>query len=174
MDGFNRGLTHPFFEFEQLLALLALGLMLGLRWPKRFAASWAVFALTMLAGIVLGHFVVTIGEEVILLLFVAVLAAALAALYPTGIPTASIILCGLGGLSIGFMSMPEDGTMAATIVTLLGSYVGANLAISYIAVGVGWISERYSWNGLQIGFRIVAAWIAAISVIILALYFAPD
>ena len=64
--------------------------------------------------------------------------------------------------------------MAATIVTLVGSYVGANLAISYIALGVGWISERYSWNGLQIGFRIVAAWIAAISVIILALYFAPD
>ncbi len=125
----------------------------------------------MLLGIVLGKFGVMPGGEEPILLLVAILAAMLSALYPAGFLTTFVILLGICGVLIGVLSIPDEGSVLATIITLSGSFVGANLGLVYIAGGVGWLRERFSQQWLRIGLRIIAAWIAAISLLMASLSF---
>jgi urease accessory protein len=163
--GFYTGLLHPLSTPGQLLGLLSLGLMLGLRWPQWFAWSWLWFAASCLLGIILGQlgFMATWSELVLLLL--AASAAALAALYPSGILAVCFAFSGICGFLIGVLSTPDPGPLNDTIITLSGSFVGANFALIYAAGGIGWLQERYTQQWLRIGIRVVAAWIAAISVL---------
>ena len=146
-----------------------MGVMLGLRWPKWFPVSWVTFAAAMLLGMGLGQFGVMPGGEEPMLLLVAILAAMLSALYPTGFLTMFVILLGICGILIGVLSTPDEGSVRATIITLLGSLVGANLALLYMAGGVGWLQERFTQPWLRIGLRIIAAWTAAIAILMLGM-----
>ncbi len=168
IEGFYIGILHPLSTPSQLLALLAMGVMLGLRWPKWFSVSWVTFAAAMLLGMGLGQFGVMPGGEPMLLL-VAILAAILSALYPTGFLTTFVILLGVCGMLIGVLSIPDKGSLRATIITLLGSLVGSNLALLYMASGVGWLRERFAQQWLRIGLRIIAAWMAAIGILMLGM-----
>lgn len=163
--GFYTGMLHPISTPGQLLGLLSLGLMLGFRWPQWFAWASLSFAVSCLLGILLGQmgFMPTWSERVLLLL--AALAAALAALYPTGILAVFLAFSGACGFLIGILSTPDPGPLNDTIITLSGSFVGANFALIYAAGGIGWLQERYTQQWLRIGIRVVAAWIAAISVL---------
>ena len=169
IEGFYIGILHPLSTPSQLLALLAMGVMLGLRWPKWFPVSWVTFAAAMLLGIGLGQFGLMPGGEEPMLLLVAILAAMLSALYPTGFLTTFVILLGVCGMLIGVLSIPDKGSVRATIITLLGSFVGANLALIYVAGGVGWLRERFAQQWLRIGLRIIAAWMAAIGILMLGM-----
>jgi F0F1-type ATP synthase assembly protein I len=55
------------------------------------------------------------------------------------------------------------------ITTITGTYVGANLAFFYASGGIGWLRDRFDKPWALIGLRIIAAWIAAISCLMLAL-----
>jgi hydrogenase/urease accessory protein HupE len=171
IEGFYTGLLHPISTPEQVLALLALGMMLGLRWPSWFKVSFFVFASSTLLGIFLGQLGIAQGIAESTLLLVAVVAATLSALYPPGLFALFVILPSIAGALIGFLSTPDPGFLTATIVNLFGSFVGANLALLYIGGGVGWFRERFKGQWSQIGLRIIAAWIAAISVLAASLSF---
>ncbi len=127
IKGFYTGLLHPISTPEQVLALLALGMMLGLRWPGWFKVPFFAFASSTLLGIFLGQLGIAqgIGESVLLL--VAVVAATLSALYPPGLFALFVILPSIAGALIGFLSTPDPGSLTATTVSLFGSFVGANL-----------------------------------------------
>lgn len=172
IKGFYTGLLHPITTPEQLLALLALGVMLGLRWPGWFKIPFFAFVSATLIGIILGQFGILQGIGGFSLLLVAIVAATLAALYPPGQFALFVILAGITGALIGVMSTPDPGPLTATIVTLFGSFVGANLALLYVSAGVGWFHDRFEGQWSRIGLRIFAAWIAAISVLMAALVFA--
>jgi len=158
-------MLHPLSTPGQLLGLLALGLMLGLKAPDWFGLSWLAFALAALVGICLRQLgVAPIWGETALLLIAAV-AGAFAALYPAGLFVLFIVLMGAGGLLIGALSTPDLGPLQATIITLAGSFAGADLALIYVSGGVGWLRERFKQQWLRIGLRVIAAWIAAISIL---------
>jgi hypothetical protein len=165
LAGFYAGMLHPLSTQGQLLGLLALALMLGLRWPQWCALAWLSFALSSLLGICLGQFgfVPTWGDPV--LLAVAVFAATLAALYPSGFLAAYLVFSVVCGFLIGVLSTPDPGPFKDTIITLAGCFVGANLALIYVSAGVGWLRERFTQHWAHVGLRVVAAWIAAISVL---------
>lgn len=76
------------------------------------------------------------------------------------------------GVLVGIASTPDPGPLRATLITLTGSFVGANLLVLYVSVGVDWVSRTYSQQWVQIGIRVVAAWIGAISVLMTAFAFA--
>ena len=44
-------------------------------------------------------------------------------------------------------------------------FVGANLALIYATGGIGWLQERFTQQWVQIALRVLAAWVAAISVL---------
>jgi hydrogenase/urease accessory protein HupE len=171
IKGFYTGLLHPISTPEQVLALLALGIMLGLRWPGWFKVPFLAFASATLLGILLGQLDISRVFVEPLLLLVAVVAATLSALYPTGLFALFVILASITGALIGLLSTPDSGSLTATVVTLVGSFVGANLALLYISGGVGEFQARFKQQWSRIGLRIVAAWLAAISVIMASLAF---
>ena len=97
-EGFYVGLLHPLSTPGQLLALLATGLMLGHRFPAQFPAAWVIFAVALIAGMSLGQAGLELGYEETLLFSIAVVAASLSALYPSGLLVASVLICGSAGL----------------------------------------------------------------------------
>jgi hypothetical protein len=169
MSGFYVGLLHPISMPSQLLALLALGVMLGLRWPEWFKTPWLVFAVSAFFGMSLGQFGILPAWAAPMLLLIAIVAATLSAVYPTGSYLQFILLSCLGGLLLGLLSTPDPASLQATIISLLGSFVGINIILLYVSGGVGWLRERFSQRWVAIGIRIVAAWIAAISVLMASL-----
>ncbi len=171
-EGFYLGILHPLSTPGQLLALLAIGVMLGWRWRDAFARSWAGFAIAALVGIVLGQLEIRLDGEEVYLLLVAVIAATLSALYPKGHVLAHVILASAGGLLIGLLSTPDPGPRAATIITIAGSFVGANLTLFYVSGAVGWVRERFTQHWVEVGLRVAAAWIAAVALLMGALAFA--
>jgi hydrogenase/urease accessory protein HupE len=174
LAGFYTGMLHPLSTPGQLLGLLALGLMLGAKWPRWFAAPGLAFAIFCLVGMGLGQlgFVPTWADGG--LLIVASLAAAFAALYPPGILTVFVLLTSAAGLLLGVQSTPDPGLLKATLISLAGSLVGANLALLYISGGVGWLRERFTQPWVQTGMRVLAAWLTAISVLSALLAFATQ
>lgn len=171
-EGFYTGAAHPLVTVDQLLALLGLGVMLGLQWPGDFDLAFPSFAGSMLLGVVTGQLIglpAWAVWAVLLLLLSATAAAALAALRPEGYRVTTLLLtCLIGGL-IGLLSTPEPGPMRATIFTLAGSIVGANLLLLYLSSGIGFLREKIRKPWLQLGLRIAAAWLGAVAMMMTAL-----
>jgi hydrogenase/urease accessory protein HupE len=169
LKGFYLGMAHPLSTPPQLLALLALGLLLGQCWPRKFTIAWLLFALAAMAGLTLGvaGYGHSLGERA--LLVIAFAASSLAAIAPAWVIVPGTLLAGAGGLFLGIVSRPDPGPLRAMIITITGTYVGANLAFFYASGGIGWLRDRFNMAWARIGLRIVAAWIAAISCLMLAL-----
>jgi hydrogenase/urease accessory protein HupE len=169
LEGFYTGMAHPLSTPPQLLALLALGLLLGQGWPQTFIIAWRAFALTAIGGLILGTvgYGHSLGERA--LLVIALAASSLAAIAPAWIIIPGTLLAGAGGLFLGMVSTPDPGPLGATIIMITGAYIGANLALFYTSGGIGWLRDRFNKPWAVIGLRIIAAWVAAISCLMFAL-----
>lgn len=169
IKGFYTGLLHPLTSPAQILSLIALGLIFGQRWPGRFRLAWLVFAGTCLAGILFGQTGMSLLPAEPSLLASAFLIAVLAALWPDSPAALCVAAAGIVGLLLGLISTPDPGPLRPTIITLAGSLAGATVSLLYAAAGLGWLKEKTPPTWSQIGFRIAAAWLAAITVLLLAL-----
>jgi hydrogenase/urease accessory protein HupE len=169
LEGFYAGLMHPLSTPPQLLALLALGLLLGQCWPQKFIIAWRAFALTAIAGLALGAAGYGRGLGEPALLVIALAASSLAAMAPVWAIVPGTMAAAVGGLFLGIVSTPDPGPLRAMIVTITGAYIGQNLALFYATGGIGWLRDRFNKPWALIGLRIIAAWIAAISCLMLAL-----
>ncbi len=168
-DGFLTGLLHPLSTPDQVLALLALGVLLGLRFSARAVLPWLGFVAGVPVGMGMGQVgPLPPGIDTALLLMAAG-TASLAALWPTGTTALALAMAGAIGLAIGLASTPGPGPLQATLVMLAGSMLGANLCLLYATGGIGWLRETITHPALAIGLRVLAAWIAAISVLMAAL-----
>jgi hydrogenase/urease accessory protein HupE len=168
-EGFYIGLLHPVSTAPPLLALLGIGVLLGQAGLQQAITSLKAFALAAALGLLLGVFGVSHPVQEPLLLLIAVTASSLAAIAPPRLEIPRILLAGLGGLLIGIVSAPDPGPLRATLVTVAGSYVGANALLLYASGGVIWIREHLKQPWVHIGLRVVSAWIAAISCLMVAL-----
>ncbi len=172
IEGFYTGLLHPLSNVPQLLALLALAVMLGHGFRQSPASSLAALAFGLLIGIVLGQLALTADWLQAGLLIAAVAAAATSALFPALPIVVAALFALVVGILVGIASTPDPGPLRATLMTLAGSFVGANLFVPSVADGVAWIRQKYTKHWVQVGIRVVAAWICAISVLMTALAFA--
>jgi hydrogenase/urease accessory protein HupE len=169
LEGFYTGMVHPLSTPPQLLALLALGLLLGQGWPQTFIIAWRAFAVSVIGGLILGAagYGDSVGERA--LIAIALAGSLLAAIAPAWVIIPGTLLASAGGLFLGMVSTPEPGALGATIITITGTYIGANLALFYASGGIGWLRTRFNKPWAVIGFRIIAAWVAAISCLMFAL-----
>jgi hydrogenase/urease accessory protein HupE len=168
-EGFYTGLLHPVSTPPPLLAVLGIGVLLGQAGLQQALASLKAFALAAALGLLLCVFGVSHPAQELLLLSIAVTASSLAAIAPARLEVPGILLAGMGGLLIGIVSTPDPGPLRATVVTVAGSYVGANAVLLYASGGVMWIREHLKQPWVHIGLRVVSAWIAAISCLMVAL-----
>jgi len=103
------------------------------------------------------------------LLVIALAASSLAAIAPGSVNVPGTMLAGAGGVFLGMVSTADPGPLSAMVITMTGAYIGANLALFYVSGGIGWLRDRFNKPWAVIGLRVVAAWIAAISCLMLAL-----
>ncbi|MFV0409516.1 MAG: HupE/UreJ family protein [Paracoccus sp. (in: a-proteobacteria)] len=171
LKGFYTGMLHPFSTPAQALLVIALGLLIG--WFEARRARWtlAAFFIAMLGGGLMGG-----GPRPLdALLFAGAFAAcALAALTPGRLFPLVLAITAISGWVIGIVSVPDPGPDRARIITLSGAFVGANLGLLYLWGTSQFIRERYPQVWIGIAFRIAAAWIGALALIMLALRVVTD
>ena len=172
MEGFYRGFLHPYVSFDQLLALLGWGVMLGLGRSSWSGRGWWAFAAFTAIGMCFGLLRFVSADTSLWLLLIGFLSATIAAIRPSGVLAVFLILAALAGALVGFASIPDPGPLRDTVITVIGSFVGANIGLIYCVLGTSWFLERFKQAWSQVAVRILAAWIATISISMAALTFA--
>jgi len=170
LEGFFIGLQHPLSEPAQILLLLGLGVLAGGYLRRQLGWLTGAFLLTMLGAMVADGVPFEPYEA---MYATAVAACVLAALLPGRLLPLALAVLAFGGLWIGTASVPDPGPPGDRAITFFGSFVGAGLSVAYLAVVFAVIRNSYPWVWVPIALRIVAAWIGAISLLMLALMFAP-
>jgi hypothetical protein len=166
IKGFYTGLIHPFSTPAQALLILGLGLLIGGLAVEKIRWNWGTFSVSLLAGLIAG----SNSLEVDAMMFASAFAAcSVAALFPGRLMQVAIVLSAIGGFLTGSASIPEDGEMQDRIITISGSIVGASIGLLYIFGLILVIRERYTWPWVGTALRVVAAWLGAIALLMLAL-----
>jgi hydrogenase/urease accessory protein HupE len=172
MSGLASGLLHPMLLPAHALALLAFGLFIALQQAERRAFLLAAFVAGLAAGLV--AIALAVGQTPagnILLVATGVAGLLVAVGWP--IPAlACVPLAAVAGMALGLDSPPEAISLAAATLTLIGTGIGASVALALIAVGASYLIGVRKWIAPRIGMRILGSWIAASAVLVLALRFA--
>ncbi|RMG33197.1 MAG: hypothetical protein D6720_11925 [Gammaproteobacteria bacterium] len=166
------GILHPLFVPAHLLLVLALGLLLGQQGVSRhLVAVWAyLFGLAM--GLLLAWHATVLVDAATQEMTVLCLAVTAALLVVVARPLPSWILLPLGagaGILLGLDSLQAELEGRARAVALFGSGVGLYLLLLYPMA----LAERFQARHWQrIGIRVIASWIAASALLVLALLLA--
>ena len=167
IGGFPGGLLHPLLVPTHLIALVALGLLIGLQ-PRWGWAVLAVYGTAIVAGlgaIALGT-VPTLAEEALLTLAaVSGLLVALARPLPGAVGG---VLAAATGLALALDSPPDAIILREANLTLLGTALGASTMLAAVVQ----LASRLRRDWQRIGVRIAGSWIAASAILVLALRFA--
>jgi hydrogenase/urease accessory protein HupE len=172
MSGLASGLLHPLLLPAHALALLSYGLLIAVQPAKRRALLAAAFVAGLAAGLVAIALAVGQTPAGNMLLAATVVAGLLVALgWP--IPSlACVPLAAVAGMALGLDSPPEAISLVVATLMLIGTGIGASLALALIAVGASYLIGVRKWGAPRIGVRILGSWIAASAVLVLALRFA--
>jgi hydrogenase/urease accessory protein HupE len=159
------GLLHPLTAPAHVLILLGLGLFCAQRTSRRSLTPLAAFALALALALPLTMTSLLAAVPMPVLSGIAlVIAAAVALRKPIPIP-ASCALFAMAAIAIGLDSGVEKGTHLTIIKTLFGTWLGAIALLTCVTVYVGYL-PRKEW--VKIGLRVLASWIFAISLLMLA------
>jgi urease accessory protein len=160
---FYSGMLHPLLVPAHLMAIVAMGLWIGQRWPGNggaLAAALLMVPVGMAAGGLTGwpH-----GELAVLCLTAAVCLAVAAA---RAMPVAVLATVGgvLGAL-LGIDSMPDGLRGQPLWLSLAGTWLAVLLGMA-LMINIAEVATR-PW--LKIGQRVLASWMGAAALIVLAL-----
>jgi urease accessory protein len=164
IGGVLGGFLHALLIPEHGLSLLALGLVLGLLERPARRTGYAVFAAALLCGLVAAAFAV--GEELAADILLA--ATGIIGLLVVTLWTPAMLVWGAGaivGLTFALDSRPEVASNAEAIQMLVGSGIGAMLALAVVAE----VSFLLRSNAQRIVARVMGSWITAIAILVLSL-----
>lgn len=170
VEGFFLGLGHPVTAPAQIVVILALALLIGGFGTRAVPWMLGVFCAASLILVLAGPLVAALDVP---LFAVALVAAVTAASLPGQGSALAFGLLALGGGLIGQASIPDAGPLQDRIVTTAGALTGASLCLAY---GVGLqvvLRQKVQAVWVPIGLRVLAAWVAAITALMLALSVAP-
>jgi urease accessory protein len=170
IGNFYNGLLHPVLVPAHLLLLVAMGLFLGQQGSKVIQPALGVFVFATAAGLTASWFSIA-GETETLIL---VLSAAIGLVIAVA-PKVALLWCGvialLAGLLLGIDSAQEALSGKDKFLTLFGSGVAIYFLVLYPMALADYINNK-AWQ--KIGIRIVGSWVAASSLLVLALSFSPQ
>jgi hypothetical protein len=164
IGGVVGGVLHAILIPEHGLGLLALGLALG-QWeqsPRR--TGIVIFAIALACGLIAAA--LAVGEGIaadVLLAATGILGLLVVAMWtPTWLvwPLAVMV-----GLTLALDSRPEVASNAEVIQMLIGSGLGALVALAVVAE----VSFLLRSNAQRIVARVVGSWITAIAILVLSL-----
>ncbi len=167
IGAFGNGALHPLATPAQLMALLALGLLVGQHRPASTAAATAALLALMVALMVCLPMHRVAGDpdtERLLLGLAFVLGAATAAARSLPAPLLALLAAATGA-AVALGSGPEGVDGQDRWLMLAGSGLASWLASSTLATLVG--LARPPWLGIAV--RVLGSWIAAAALLVLAL-----
>lgn len=169
---FVSGLTQPLLSSGMLLPLLAAALFMGQQWggqPRWHLVAWWGFALSLAVALVL-----SLSDALALtrVPWPSLLAAALGGLAVAvgrhwGAATVATVACVLGA-GVGLAAIPPPAAASATALPwalAMGLFAGSLLW----ALAAAALVRLPRWAWAQVGVRVLASWVAAASLIVLAL-----
>ena len=165
MSGLIGGLLHPFAVPAHVLALVAIGLLIGRQSERLIPMAAFVAGLAAGLGALALAFATTSAANI--LLAATILSALLVALACQVPALVSVPLVATVGIALGLDSPPEAISIAAAVAMLIGTGIGGGLAVAVIAGGASYLTRPWQ----QIGVRILGSWTAASAILVLALRF---
>lgn len=162
---FYNGILHPLVVPSHLLLLIASGLLFGQNGMHLHRVAFLIFIVATLLGLA-GKWPVDAGGAEIFILSVAAIIGLFIAVNPNIRSYPVLILAGLAGFLIGVDSTEGDLAGRARLVMLIGTGLGIYLLISSAMVLADTFRTK-PWQ--QIGLRVIGSWIAASSLLVLAL-----
>jgi hypothetical protein len=164
ISGVVGGALHALFIPEHGLSLLALGLALGQQEQPERRTGFLVFAIALACGLVAAAF--ALGEALaanVLLAATGILGLLVVTMWtPTPLVWALAVIV---GLTIALDSRPEVASNEEAIRMLLGSGLGAVVALVIVAE----VSFLLRSNAQRIVARVMGSWITAIAILVLSL-----
>lgn len=163
---FYNGMLHPVLAPAALIALAALGVLIGQHGLTAVRPLVLGLLASLLAGLCAGsQWPGLSADTALLLLGLLTAACALAAWRP---PAAGLVVLGCAiGITAG-VGLSDMATGQGRWVVIAGTWLGAAL----LALGVAAVAElaRHPWQ--HIALRVLASWLAASSVLVLGLQWA--
>lgn len=164
------GLLHPLLVPAHLLLLVAVGLFFGQQGSKTIQPILGVFAFATIAGLTAAWFSFADETESFILV-----ASTMVGLIVAIAPKVPLIVCGsialLVGFLLGFDSAQVELSGNDKLITLFGSGVSIYLLVLYPMVLADYLNKK-EWQ--KIGIRIIGSWVAASSLLVLALSLSPQ
>lgn len=169
LNDLYNGLLHPVVVPAHLLLVAAAGLFLGKHGSKVVPPSFLLFCLFTFGGLVATIFFTGgVGEQYLL-----GVAAAIGLLIAANLRIPfflCLIFAALTGFLLGLDSTQTVLVGNAKFFSLLGSGLGLCFLFLYPLVFADYFGDR---NWQKIGVRIVGSWVAASSILVLALSLRP-
>lgn len=164
----TNGLLHPLLMPSHLLILVALGLYGAQRSSRRSIRPLVVFAISAVAGLALTIPNWIPGVPPLALSIVALVISILVALRaPLPIPVSSAIYA-IAALTVTLDSGVEQGPFDAVLGTLFGTFCAVLAVVTTTSYYLGQCPRK---NWIKIAIRVLASWIAAIAVLMIAFAF---
>lgn len=168
LPGFLTGLLHPVLTPTHALALLGLGLLVGQQPVGRRWILVALFVAALAAALL--ALALAVGEtpanDVLLG------AVAITGLLVAAAPRLPFLIVGplaaVMGAAIGLDSPPEAISLEEAVATLVGTEVGALIALALVSAGASYLKR--DWQ--RIGVRVLGSWTAASALLAIAVRFA--
>ncbi|MDA8752587.1 HupE/UreJ family protein [Halieaceae bacterium] len=163
---FYGGILHPVLVPSHLLALLALGLLVGQRGVRAMQIVYPCFLVALLMGLTRAGFstAAPAGTEPVLLLIAGCCGLLAALAIP--VPRVALALAALlGAFVVGADSGVENLNRQETFGALFGAGVGACIVLIVVA-GLAEMPRR-DWQRIMV--RILGSWCAASAALVLAL-----
>ena len=164
IGGITGGVLHAVLIPEHGMSLVALGLVMGRQERSARRSGEFIF----LAALVLGLIAVTlkVGQTLatdVLIAAIGILGLLIAAAWTP--PLLGWALACIAGVAFALDSAPEVTSKVEEIRMLIGSGIGAALALAVVAEG----SVRLQGNGARIAMRVLGSWMAAIAMLVVSL-----
>lgn len=164
IGGVPGGVLHVLLIPEHGLSLLALGLVLGRQQQPVRRKGMLIFFAALACGLVTAALT---GEETlaadVLVVAAGMLGLLVAAAWAP--PFLALSLAAVAGLTIALDSRPDGTSTSEALTMLIGSGLGAALALAVVAEGSALVRGRAQF----IVARVAGSWIAAISILVLSL-----
>lgn len=162
---FYNGMLHPLRVPAHLLAVLAVGLLIGQQRSRALQPAALAYLAATTTGLVGAGLGFVVGLQPLLLAGAAV-CGLLVAWRPVLPVWIGVALGGLIGFAIGLDSGPNLLELQAKIAALLGAGITVYLVFLYATALADRLSARH-WQ--QVAVRVVGSWIAAIALLVLSL-----
>lgn len=172
IGSFYNGLLHPVLVPAHLLLLIAIGLFLGQQGTKRIELILGTFAVATAVGLVMAWFSISteLGVETLILALSAAVGL-LVAISPQMAVYWRLLIVLLAGFLLGIDSTQEAFVGKDKFLSLFGSGIAIYFLALYPLALADFLNKK-AWQ--KIGIRVIGSWVAASSLMVLALSLATQ